>query len=440
MTSRRGFLVGSGLTAAMSRSAVGANDKIRMGVIGFGSRGSYMGPVFANNNPDCEVVAVADVFKPNRDRALTAFQNPRPIAPAGTAGVPPAPTPQTAVPETYVDYRRVLERKDIDAVLIAAPDHWHAQMVIEACQAGKDAYCEKPLSNSIEAASKARDFVKASSRVVQIGLQQRSWDHFQMCCKWVQDGRFGTIYHAALHWQGHYSRPPEQPTDPPADLDWELFQGPAPRKPYSPGRQRSWRGYYDYGGGIITDQGVHIGDLVHWYMNDNQTRSVAASAQWVRVAKPNPEQPPDTYAITWKYDKFLMTFANTFMTRQEYNADHGVFFYGTTGALHVNRTSYEARPLSQGRGQSGGANQPPPQPPAPEGQYQGQPLLRSFNYVGGPSDLAHVRNFLDCVKSRQKPITDVETGFTSTLPLLLGVLAVRTGKQYVWDGKQAVVA
>jgi predicted dehydrogenase len=146
------------------------------------------------------------------------------------------------VPDTYADYRRLLERKDIDAVLITAPDHWHARMIIEAGQAGKDAYCEKPLSNSIEAATAARDFVRGSKQVVQIGLQQRSWDHFQMCSKWVQEGRFGTIYHAALHWQGHYARPVEQPADPPEGLDWDLFQGPAPRKPYTPSRHWHWHG------------------------------------------------------------------------------------------------------------------------------------------------------------------------------------------------------
>ena len=406
MTNRRSFLAGAGLTAAMSRSGAGANDRIRMGVIGFGTRGSYMGPVFANNNPDCEVVAVADVFKPNRDKAPALFPNGK--------------------PDTYVDYRRVLERKDIDAVLIAAPDHWHAQMIVEACDAGKDAYCEKPLSNNLDAAWKAVDAVKKSNRVVQIGLQQRSWDHFQMCAKWVQEGRFGTIYHAALHWQGHYSRPVEAPQDPPADLDWELFQGPAPRKPYSPSRQRSWRGYYDYGGGIITDQGVHIGDLVHWYMGVREPRSVSASAQWVRVATPNPEQPPDTFAITWQYDKFVMSYANIFMPSPEYNADHGVFFYGTVGSLHVNRTSYTSKPLPR---TGGGAQQTPPPFEA---------VAKTFPYTGGPSDQAHARNFLDCVKSRQKPLTDVETGFTSTLPLLLGVLAVRTGKTYSWNGKQPV--
>jgi predicted dehydrogenase len=137
MTSRRAFLVSAGLTAAASRSAVGANDRIRKGVLGFGTRGSYMGPVFACNNPDCEVVAVADPFKQNCDLALTAFQKPKPIGATGFAPGPPPPTPQTAVPDTYADYRRVLDRKDVDAVLIAAPDHWHAQMIIEAGSPGR---------------------------------------------------------------------------------------------------------------------------------------------------------------------------------------------------------------------------------------------------------------------------------------------------------------
>lgn len=406
MHSRRAFVIGSGMTAAMSRSAAGANDKIRMGVIGAGTRGSYMAPIFAKND-DCEMLAVCDVFKPTREKAAAALPGK---------------------PELYVDYRRVLDRKDIDAVLIATPDHWHAPMIEAAVAAGKDAYCEKPLSNAIDTAWKAVDAVKKSTRVVQIGLQQRSWDHFQMCARWVQEGRFGTIYHAALHWQGHYSRPIEQPQAPPPDLDWELFQGPAPRKPYSPSRQRSWRGYYDYGGGIITDQGVHIADVVHWYLGATAPRSVTASAQWVRVPVPNPEQPADTFAITWQYDKFVMTYSNIFMPVPEYDATSGNFFYGTAGALHVNRTSYTAKPIP-GRAMAG------QQPPAPAFD----PVAQTFRYVGGPSDAAHARNFLDCVKSRQKPLTDVETGFSSTLPLLLGVLAVRTGKSYSWDGRKPVV-
>ncbi len=406
MTNRRTFLVNSGLTAAMTGSAAGANDKIRVGVLGTGTRGAYMAPIFAEN-PDCEIVAVCDVFKPFREKAAAALPGK---------------------PELYVDYRKVLERKDIDAVLIATPDHWHAPMIVEACQAGKDAYCEKPLSNSIEAAQKAVEAVAKYNRVVQIGLQQRSWDHFQLCCQWAQDGRLGKIYHAQMHWQGTYTRPVEEPSDPPPDLDWELFQGPAPRKPYARGRQRGWRSYYDYGGGIITDQGVHLADVVTWYMNAGAPRSVTASAQWVRVTQPNPEQPPDTYAITWQYDNFVMSFANTMWPMPDFNNEHGVYFYGTQGALHVARTNYTLRPLPSRRP----SNQQAPPPPAFE------PVHKSFPYVGGPSDRAHVRNFLDCVKSRQKPLTHVEVGFNSTLPLLLGVLACKTGKQYTWNGTSAV--
>jgi predicted dehydrogenase len=404
MTSRRSFLVSTGLTAALARSAAGANERIRVGAIGTGVRGSYLAPVFASN-PDCEVVAVCDVFKPHRDQTTAAL---------------PAPA------DSVVDYRRILERKDVDAVLIATPDHWHAPMIIESTQAGKDVYCEKPLSNNIDAATRAVEAVRTSGRVVQIGLQQRSWEHFQKCQPWVQGGRFGTIYHAQMQWQGHYSQAPETPTDPPADLDWELFQGPAARKPYSAGRQHSWRGYYDYGGGIITDQGVHLCDLVRWYLDAGQPLSVAASARWVRVAPPNPEQPPDTFAITWRYDKFVMSFANTLMPSTDIFADHGVFFFGTVGSLHISRASYTARPLPV-RVPHGQTAPPPPFDPVNE----------HIPYNGQPADHAHVRNFLDCVKSRQKPLTGVETGFNSTLPLLLGVLAVRTGKQYAWNGSEA---
>ena len=363
-----------------------------------------MSTVFAAN-PDCEVVAVCDVFQPHREKTAAAL-----------------PMPAASV----VDYRRVLERKDVDAVLIATPDHWHAPMLVEAVQSGKDVYCEKPLSNSIDAAAGALAAARKSGRIVQIGLQQRSWEHFQKCQKWVADGRFGTIYHAQLQWQGHYSNAPETPTDPPPDLDWELFQGPAARKPYSPGRQHDWRGYYDYGGGIITDQGVHICDLVRWYLDAGEPLSAAASAQWVRVTPPNPEQPPDTFAITWRFDKFLMSFTNTWMPSADIVSDHGVYFNGTVGSLHISRASYTARPLPV-RAQQGQTAPPP----------AFEAVNEHIRYYGQPADRAHVRNFLDCVKSRQQPLTNIETAFSSTIPLLLGVLAIRTGKQYTWNGAVA---
>jgi len=395
MSTRRSFLIGSALTCAASRSAAGANDRIRVGFIGAGTRGAYMASV-AEEFEDCQILAMCDVYKPALEKAVAGLK--------------------VSQPDSYSDYRRVLERKDLDAVYVAAPDHWHSQMIIEAAQAGKDVYCEKPLSNNIEAAWKAVDASRRYKRVVQIGLQQRSWDHFQKCRELVRSGMFGTISHAALHWLGSYARPAEQPSDPPEGLDWELFQGPAPRKSYSPSRQRSWRSYYDYGGGIITDQGVHVADVVHWYLNAKAPKSACAAAQYVSVQPPNPECPPDSFMIAWQYDNFVMSFTNAYMPQLDYPADQGDYFYGNRGVLHINRQSYTYRPL-------------PSRTPAPPFEA----VNTKFPYVGKPSDSAHIRNWLDCIKSRGTPITDVETGFYSTLPLLMGVLAVRYGKTYYWD-------
>ena len=148
------------------------------------------------------------------------------------------------------------------------------------------------------------------------------------------------------------------------------------------------------------------------------------------LAKPTAEMPADTWAITWQYDNFVMTFANVFMPSSEYDASSGNFFYGTSGALHVNRTSYQTKKIEQ-RGRPGD----PAPPPAPAFEE----VTKSFPYDGGPSDKAHTRNFLDCVKSRKQPITNYETGFYSSLPLLLGVLSIRTGKSYRWDGTRTAV-
>ena len=403
MQNRRSFLTASAVTAAMSRSAVGANDKIQMGVIGAGTRGEHMQGVLGAN-PDCAFIAVCDVFKPNREKV------------AAKIGTNPA---------TYVDYRRLLERKDIDAVLIATPDHWHGPMLIDACAAGKDAYCEKPLTHQIEMGWKMIDAVRKHNRVVQIGLQQRRWKQFLECAQMVQGGKIGQIYHAGLHWDGAYTRPPEQPQPPPDDLDWELFQGPAERRPYIPSRQRRWRGYYDYAGGILTDQGVHIADVARWYMNAEAPLTASGSGQYVAVPCPEKDQLPDAISVSWQYDKFIMSFTNRSMPNPDY-ADQGNYFIGTGGALHVNRTGYNLRAAN----------------PRPSAGQQSKPAFEPISVPvswreSNVAEQLHAREFLDCMKSRQKPTADVETGFYSTLPLLMGVMAVRYGRTFAWDGKSA---
>jgi predicted dehydrogenase len=405
MQSRRSFLVSTAATAAMSRSAIGANDRIRFAIIGAGTRGSYVGGVFTDF-PDVELVAVCDVFKPTREGVAAKLGDKSKLK-----------------VEPVNDYRRVIERKDIDAVLITTPDHWHGPLVIAASEAGKDAYCEKPLSNTIEMGQKMRAAVRQYKRVVQVGLQQRSWDHFQANAKRVQDGLIGKVYHVECIYQGNYTRPEGEPTTPPPDLDWELFQGSAERRPYTAMRQRTWRAFYDYSGGTLLDWGTHLTDVSHWYMNSREPMTCSASGQYARVGQPLPMQLPDTLAATWKYPNFVMTYTNCVRSSPEFDVQ-GNHFLGTAGWLQVNRTGYRFRP-NQGGGRGG-----PATPPF-------EPVSQSFRYDGGPSDHAHVRNFLDCVKSRQEPVCNIDTGFYSTLPTLMAVLAVRYGKTYAWDGKQA---
>ena len=394
----------TGLTAAMSTSAAGANDRIRMGLIGAGVRGEYMQEVLGAH-PDCVFVTVCDVYKPTRDKVAAKIG------------------PNT---DTCVDYHKVLDRKDVDAVYIATPDHWHGPILMDACAAGKDAYCEKPLTNDIEVGWKMIEAVRKSKRVVQIGLQQRHWKQFMECAEMVKGGKIGKIYHAGLHWDGAYTRPPEQPQDPPEGLDWNLFQGPAERRRYIPGRQRSWRSYYDYAGGILTDQGVHVADVARWYLDAGAPLTATGSGQYVNVECPDKDQLPDAIVVSWQYDKFVMSFQNRSMPNPDYT-DQGNYFIGTGGALHVNRMGYNLKATLPRRVPGG----PPPQPAF-------EPIKVEVTWRESlVANKAHTREFLDCVKSRQKPSTDIETGFYSTLPLLMGTLAVRYGRTYAWDGRAA---
>src|SRR5271157_4380234 len=361
MQSRRSFLASAAATAAVSRSAIGANDRIRFAIIGAGTRGSYVGGVFTDF-PDVELVSVCDVYKPTREQQAAKLGEKT-----------------NSHPEAVADYRRVLDRKDVDALLITTPDHWHGPLVMEASQAGKDAYCEKPLTNSIEVGQKC-------------------------------------VY------QGNYTRLEGEPTAPPADLDWDLFQGPAERRPYTAMRQRTWRAFYDYSGGTLLDWGTHLTDVAHWYMGVQEPLTCSASGQYARVP-PQPLQLPDTMAVTWKYPQFVMTYTNCVRQSPDFDVQ-GNHFLGAIGWLQVNRTGFRYRPNATG-GRGG-----PATPPF-------QPVSQSFRYDGGPSDHAHVRNFLDCVKSRQDPVVNIDTGFYSTLATLLGVLAIRNGRTYTWDGQQA---
>lgn len=438
MINRRDFLQAAiaAAAAAQTRTLFGerqaaASDRIRAGIIGCGNRGNQVATDWMKHK-DSVFVAACDVAKDRLDNTAARLGKT-----------------QGNTLDTYEDYRRILERKDVDAVLIATPDHWHSPMVIEALSAGKDIYCEKPVSNTIEAAVRMRDAARRSNRIVQIGLQQRSWHHFQEAAKLFHEGYIGkSVNHCTMcppggGGFGGRPQPPQKPEDPPAGFNWEMFQGPAARKPFVTGR-RNWRGWYDYGGGNLTDWGVHLTDIMNWFMGTDAKTPLltSASAQYVRLAR-DPERVPDTYAVTWQYENFVATLSNAMIPgAQDPRELYGNWFYGDRGALLVNRMGYEVRPypVPSGRGRGGQTlvnAQPAPQPLEPKKFRDPSGMSEIAESSFGSATHRHVRNFLDSVKSRQRPVCDVETGFNSTLPCLLAIVSVKTGQTVKWDGKTA---
>jgi predicted dehydrogenase len=397
----------------VSARVQGANNRVRIGLIGCGTRGRQVAGFFLKL-PDVQYVAAADVFKPNVDNALSTLAKV-----------------QKDKIDSYEDYRRILERKDVDAIHIATPDHWHCQILIDAMAAGKDVYVEKPLSNTIDAMVKALQAYRKSDRVVQVGTQQRSGQHFQEAAALVQSGQLGKVTQAVLLYPGSgYGRPPEPATEPPAGLNWDMFQGPAERHPYKTSRQRGWRAYWDYGGGLITDWGVHLTDVALWYLGSQSAGPLltVGAGQYVNLVNPERDQSPDAFAVTWQYPNFLMSFSNAVVTDTDFGRQ-GNYFYGPRGSLLVHRQGYEIRPgRQQNTGGRGGAA------PAPLLEFKRVPYAE--NYDDDPHTLAHARNFLDCVKSRQKPVSHLEVGFYASLPCVLGVMAVRAGRAIKWDDKE----
>ena len=339
--------------AATSRLAAaqgprGANDKVRIGLIGSGSRGRSVAAQFIRSHADVQYVANCDAYATRLDQGMQQLSDLQ----------------KDVKLDGYEDYRRILDRKDVDAVHIATPDHWHCQMLVDAIAAGKDVYLEKPLSNTVERAVEALRAYKGSNRVVQFGTQQRSGAHFQEAAKIIQDGQLGKITHAVIQFGGRgYGTPPEPEAPVPQGLNWDLFQGPAPRRPFKQGRLR-WRGWWDYGGGLITDWGVHLTDVALWYLNSQRVGPLLTSgtAQYVNFVNPERDQSPDAFSVSWQYPNFVMTFTNAVVQDWEFGRQ-GNYFFGPGGSLLIHRAGYEVRPGrwwqgGRGRGGAGAANAP----------------------------------------------------------------------------------
>lgn len=339
--------------------------------------------------------------------------------------------------------------------------------MISAIEAGKDVYVEKPATNTIEAGAAMLKAYRAHKQVVQLGTQQRSWDHFRDAAKLIWDGYIGEVRHVVVAqggggMGGGRGRAPAGSVPVPEGLDWNGFLGPAKKVPYDPLRYSSWRSYYDYGGGMITDWGVHWMDIVHLCMKSDYEGASYTSS--VSAPSADPELVSSDFIVNYKYQNFLMTFLGWVPPTNEPVAE-GPTFYGTRGWLRVNRNGYIVRKnraevriaftaAGQAAAAAAGLLAPPPaaapptapSAPRPAGGSDARPAQPPINditqidpakNVPGErgSEIVHVRNFLDCVKSRQKPTAEFEIGFHASLPCLLGRLSIQQQRAVIWDEK-----
>lgn len=393
--SRRNFLktsaTGVTVTTALSYSNVlGANDRIRLGAIGTGGRcRSLMGN--AKKNPDVTFTAICDVYSPRMGDAVEHAPDAK----------------------QYGDYRALLDDKTVDAVIIGSPDHWHAKMTTDAVGAGKDVYCEKPVTHSIEEGAVLIKAVEASKRVVQTGTQQRSWEHFILGKQLVDGGALGQITAVRMWWyQNYYSRVV------PKDLNYAKFDqkawlGNAPAQEVSALKYRTWRWFWDFGGGALTDLMSHWIDVVHWYTGAPTPASAIATGQRYLLKD---LECPDTLTCVLDYPK---DFSATYLGQMHSAVDDGgLELRGTKATMKLDRNILTIHPEGGERGIGAGEIKP-------------SITIRS----SGDGTIAHIRNWLDCIKSRQTPNANIRVAVECARACHIGNLALRQERKVKWNAQ-----
>lgn len=385
--------------SALSYSRIlGANERVQMGVIGCGSRGVGVMNSFLKVG-DVDVTALCDVYGAQLDRAKES-------APRAKA---------------FKDHRKLLETRDLDAVLVAVPDHWHLATTIDALQAGKDVYVEKPLTLKIEEGPAIVKAARINKRVCQVGMQQRSGRHYlQAKQEYFDTGKLGKVTLVRTWWHGNsfnLRRAPASLQTQPADLDWAHFLGPVTWRDYDPQQYYNWRAYLDYGGGQITDLFTHWIDVVHMFMGDDIP--IAASALGGVYHYKDGRTAPDTINVLLEYpSQFTATFEATLAPGI---SGSGIEFCGTEGRLLITRGRYEFYDVPP-------PPEPPPAPPKP-----GPPPPAAVVHASGSMDQDHIRNFLECVASRKLPNGDVLIGHRSAQASHLGNVAYLEKRRIAFD-------
>ncbi len=395
---RRDFLTTLGVGAAgYAATALGyaANETINIACIGTGGRCRQLMKTLTRI-PGVRMAAVCDIWDVNLALAK-----------------------EIADPKAFAtkDYRAALDRKDIDAVLIGSPDHWHVPMTIDACQAGKDVYVEKPLTHDV---SEGKAVIRAQNehqRIVQVGTQQRSMPQFQKGYEIIQSGQIGKVHKVHLTWNRNtIGRMRGTPDVDPKTVDWKKFLGNAKQQPFDPFRFRNWRWFWDFGGGILTDLMVHYIDVANWFLDLDHPATGASIGdhfyydQW---------ETPDTIQTLLHYpDKQVQIyFEGTFV-----NARNAAMleFMGTDATLYLDRGRYELHPE-----------------PGRDIKYSEWVLgseQRGADFDKNPDgEFLHLANWIDCIRSRKKPNAPAEAGVSAVTGAHLGNRAYRTGKVAHWE-------
>ncbi len=412
---RRDFL--ASMTAAAYTRILGANDRVQVGLVGYGLIGRQHVATF-RRQPDVDLAAVCDVDEPRLRQGLGDCVRRA---------------------QGFRDFRRLLESKDIQAVIVAVPDHWHALMTILACASGKDVYVEKPMTLFVQEGRWMIEAARRYHRVVQVGTQQRSGRHYQNALGLLREGHIGKVHTVRTgsfrNVMPGFGAPAD--SDPPPGFDYDLWLGPAPRRPYNKNRTLyHFRWFWDTSGGQMTNLGAHELDVVHWFLGVKGPTAVASSGG--RLALEDNGETPDTQDALFEYPGFTLLWSHRESSRGR-GAGAGLEFFGTKGSLTISRASYEVHPDPK----------IPPENQIPE--FQGHPVggperhpeARPQAWAGVVKEAAsnslfdaHARNFLDCIKSRERPVADVEEGHRVATACHLANLSLRLGRKLRWDPEQ----
>ncbi|MCS7023875.1 MAG: Gfo/Idh/MocA family oxidoreductase [Bryobacteraceae bacterium] len=415
--SRRNFSKTAGVVTAASYARIlGANDRVQLGYIGVGNRGTQVHEAFLEHG-DQITVALCDLRDDYMEHNAKLSRGS---------------------PKLYREYRKLLEDNQVQAVVIATPDHWHALQFIDACQAGKDVYVEKPLSLTVQEGRRMVDVAQETKRVTQVGIHRRSAKFLQEAVEVVRSGLLGPVtvckgWHLQNEWPKGIGNPPDE--KPVSEAEWDQWLGPAPKVPYNKNRTYyRFRWFYDYSGGQLTNFGVHYMDMLRWAIGKDAPTAVTAMGG--KYAIQDNREIPDTLEALWEFE------GGPLMVFSQYNANSApgnlqgaeMEIRGTKGTMYIHSNRWEVIPERYTD-----LEVPVRSPLNRDAERSYRPSMRTsiepLSGKGSASTAFHTRNFLDCVKSRARTNCDVLEGHRSTAATLIAKIALRLRAYLEWDSK-----